>query len=458
MSSALPTLTELVSIKTLQRLQDNFAEALGISAVVLDLEMKPLTKGRFNSVFLAHNCPSNQKEAMKAMTYCKTHIYECQSGVFSFGAPIMVEGRPVGMIKGGQVRLGNPDLKLCKVRAERLGVTFDKFLEEYLSLPLFTRERLSAAADLLRMVASTISSMAFAGLSAEEEIQQITYINDLLEAEVKRKTADLERTKERYRALVENAEDVIYTVDPEGIITSINPAVTRMAGYEPSEVIGHHFSEFVCKDDLEKVRGSFFDILKGTKLGTSSMEFRLNHKKGGDRWVELNSRGIRNFNGELFEIEGVLRDVTAAQKQMADLEASERKYRLLFEHSSKPIFLMNGEGVFLNVNRAMVRFLGYDEMGEIEGRRVRELVPEEFREEYERVMSTHFVTPGVEDSALVVLLKKNGEKVLADITFSRVSDDIFMGVLWHQRQRPSMLAKSAVKHHRFEQLSQFLKN
>ena len=459
MSSALPSLVELVSPRTLQRLQDNFAEALGISAAILDLNGDPLTQGRFNSDFLATRCAATRHEFMKAVELRKTHIYECQSGVFSFAAPIMVDGRPIGIIKGGQVRLGNPDLKLCKHRAEALNVTFDEFLEAFLSLPLFTRERLEASADLLRMVASTISTMAYAGLSAEEEIQQVTYINDLLEAEVKRKTVYLERANARYRTLFENAEDVIYTVDTKGIITSINPSVSRMTGYEPTEVIGRHFSEFLYSEDIKAVENSFGDILKGTKAGTSALEFRLSHKKGGVRWVELNSRAICNASGQLLEIEGILRDITLAHEYVENIEASEKKYRLLFENSSKPTVLFNRQGICLNVNKAMASFLGYDSSKDMEGRAVLDFIPSEFHDDYERVVQSKIM--GKErswENALVVLVKKNGEKVVTDVTLSNVSDDIFMGVLWHQRQRRSFLAKAISRHWQSEKLSQILKN
>ncbi len=192
--SELPPLTELVSPRTLQRLQDTVGEAVGISSSIMDLNGKLLTKGRYNSEFWASRCHLSDVEAMKAIQRGKPHIYECQGGVYSFASPIMVEGKAIALIKGGQVRLANPDLKVCKQRAGVLGITLDQYLEHYLSLPLFTRERLMAAAELLTMVASTISSMAYAALMAEHQIQQVIYVNELLEAEMKRRAQELKPT------------------------------------------------------------------------------------------------------------------------------------------------------------------------------------------------------------------------------------------------------------------------
>ena len=447
MSSSFPRLTELVSSRTLQRLQDNFAEALGISAQILDVDGKELTKGRLNSEFLASNCHASTPGALRAIEKQRTYVYECQQGVFSFATPIMVEGRPVGLIKGGQVRLGNPDLKECKYRAEEIGVTFDVYLEAYLSLPLFTRERLEAAADLLRMVASTISTMAYAGFSAEEEIQQVTYINDLLEAEVRRKTQDLALVNERYRSLMENAEDIIYTIDAEGILTSVNSAVTRMIGYEREEIVGHHFKEFVWPEDADKMTDSFMEILNGEKVGTSGMEFRLGHKKGGYRWVELNSRGIKNNDGELVEIEGILRDVTRTHEERHMMEASERKYRSLFENSSKPIFLLDAKkGTCLNVNEAMAEFLGYSEVSEMEGRPATDFIPSEFHEEYKNLVQQWLNTQDFTlEESVVAFLTKEGTNMIGNVTFSKITRDMYMGVLWHQNQDRSFLLQRIVE-------------
>jgi|GEM_PF-1504000 len=454
-------LIDFVSPRTLQRLQDNFANAMGISAAIYDLQGNPITKARVNNEMLSSICGASKREAMKAVDRRKVYIYECQSGVYSFAAPIMVEGNPVAFFKGGQVRLGNPDIKMCKERSEDLDLPFDEYLEAYLGLPLFTRERLEAAAELLKMVVSTISTMAYGGASTEEELQQVTYINDLLEAEVKRQTMNLEQVKERYRLLFENAEDVIYTVSAEGILTSINSAIVKVTGYEPSEVIDRHFSEFVAPSDLDRVKASFAAILAGEKMGTSGLQFELLHKKGGTRCVELNSRGIRDFDGNLLEIEGVLRDVTGTLDSQRAIEASERKYRLLFENSSKPIFLLNRKGVCVNVNKALVSFLGYEARDSFEGKEVKSFIPSELHEEYERVAKRYFASNDFEDNpALLVLLTRAGEKKIVDVSLSMISEDLYMGIVWPRKQEPSRLARRIRTHPHFEKFKLFniLKN
>jgi PAS domain S-box-containing protein len=113
----------------------------------------------------------------------------------------------------------------------------------------------------------------------------------------------------------------------------------------------------------------------------------------------------------------------------------------------------------MNVNLALARHLGYESVSEIEGRNVLEFIPEEFHKDYQRVVQTKmFGKEVLWENVIVALLKKSGKKVVADVAFSRVSDDILMGILWHQRQQRSFLSKAISKHRQSEQLSNLLKN
>jgi PAS domain S-box-containing protein len=420
-------LTDLVSLRTLQRLQDNFSQALGISAHILDLDAEPITKSYYNSSFLAKICSTDQKALLKAIHRDKPYIYECKGRLFSFAVPILVQGKAIALIKGGQVRLGNPNLKECKQLATEFNVDFDDYLEAYLSLPFFTKERLLASANLLKLVSSTISSMAFLGISAEEEIQQVTYINDLLEQEVRRKTWDLERANKRYRMLIENAEDIIYTVDSAGILTSINSAVLRIAGYDPSEVIGESFSSFIQSDYLDLLSESFVEIVKGNKSGTAGLEFQILHKNGGVRWVELNSRAVRDKKGEFIEIEGVLRDITRSHEERGVLDV---QFKEFFDASLDALFLIDDNGKCLDMNESLLQLLGYSELGQVDDLFFLNFVPLEFRSEYIEVARAFMGNKKLKSTQIeIVFLSQEGTHVPTKGTLTRLNKGHCFGMV-----------------------------
>jgi response regulator RpfG family c-di-GMP phosphodiesterase len=71
-----------------------------------------------------------------------------------------------------------------------------------------------------------------------------------LEERVAARTAELAQGEERYRQLVDHANDIVATLDLEFRFTSVNPAVERILGYAPEEIIGTPLSNYVPDDQL----------------------------------------------------------------------------------------------------------------------------------------------------------------------------------------------------------------
>ena len=101
----------------------------------------------------------------------------------------------------------------------------------------------------------------------------------------------LRESEERFRALAENASDVITVLEVDGIIRYESRAVERVLGYEPGERVGQSAFEHVHPDDAEKVRATFGGIVaRGEPTGTT--EFRFRHKDGSWRRLEAVGRNL----------------------------------------------------------------------------------------------------------------------------------------------------------------------
>jgi PAS domain S-box-containing protein len=70
----------------------------------------------------------------------------------------------------------------------------------------------------------------------------------------------LQESERRFRALVQNSSDVITVVDAEGIIRYVSPAVERVMGYRPEELVGKSVFDHVHPEDLEQGRSAFAGI------------------------------------------------------------------------------------------------------------------------------------------------------------------------------------------------------
>ncbi|MCJ7581772.1 MAG: PAS domain S-box protein, partial [Candidatus Aminicenantes bacterium] len=140
-------------------------------------------------------------------------------------------------------------------------------------------------------------------------------------SERKRTEDALRESEEKYRDLVENISDVIYSIDKNGVMTYISPAIESIFGYSPSEIIGKPLIEFVYKDDLTRMRKRFEETLSGH---IKPSEYRFLSKSGEIHWILASSKPVFIEN-HLIGIQGVLTDNTERKRAEIALQEKEQK-------------------------------------------------------------------------------------------------------------------------------------
>lgn len=151
---------------------------------------------------------------------------------------------------------------------------------------------------------------------------ELTRLNDALRAEIgerERVEESLRRSEERYRDLVENVSDVIFSVDGEGRITYVSPAIEHVGGRTAAEVIGRSFLDFVHPEDAAALIASFQRTLGGE---SEPSEYRVLGKSGEVRWLRSHSR-VTMENGRVVSVHGVLTDLT--DRRRAEMEARQQR-------------------------------------------------------------------------------------------------------------------------------------
>src|SRR5208282_1007298 len=77
------------------------------------------------------------------------------------------------------------------------------------------------------------------------------------------------RSEEYYRALIENAMDIVTVLEADGTIRSVSPAVTRILGYPPEERIGKTIDTIVHPDDLPALREALEEARRGGRVSAT---------------------------------------------------------------------------------------------------------------------------------------------------------------------------------------------
>jgi PAS domain S-box-containing protein len=135
-------------------------------------------------------------------------------------------------------------------------------------------------------------------------------------AELQAYTARLAESEQRYRALIDNANDIVATFDLEGIFTSVNPAVERILGYKPADLVGTRLNQFIPQEEIR-----LHDAMLRRKLeGEASTQYEMQAlAKAGRRRVtlEVNSKLLFDAVGKPIGVHSIARDITERKEAEA---------------------------------------------------------------------------------------------------------------------------------------------
>jgi two-component system, cell cycle sensor histidine kinase and response regulator CckA len=192
---------------------------------------------------------------------------------------------------------------------------------------------------------------------------------------------ELIQREKYFRALTENAVDIVTILDPQGAFLYNSSSVKRMLGYEPTDLAGQRAFALVHSEDLPRVLQAFDHGLRNPDQAIT-LEFRFRHRDGS--WRYLEAVGQSRLGDP--DIAGVVinsRDVSDRKQVEAGLRESEQRFRELFESSPDVIFVEDFAGIVLDVNPAACRLHGVTREDLI-GTNVLALVPPERQEEVAR--------------------------------------------------------------------------
>jgi PAS domain S-box-containing protein len=166
----------------------------------------------------------------------------------------------------------------------------------------------------------------------------------------------LRESEQRYRSLIQTAEDVIFTLSLEGKFTTLNPAFEIITGLSCAEYLGRHFQSIIHPEDLSLALDTFGRLLAGQT--PPPYELRILSKSGEYLTGEMISTP-QIQGGKILGILSIARNITGRKRMEKSLQESEAKYRDLFENANDLILSVGPDGTFQYVNRAWRETLGY---------------------------------------------------------------------------------------------------
>jgi PAS domain S-box-containing protein len=139
---------------------------------------------------------------------------------------------------------------------------------------------------------------------------------------------------------------MIYMTNPDGVITYISPAVERITGYVPDEVVGSRIQGFLGESELSGMQRVITSVMNGSNI--DEYEMKITRRDGSTAIVENNFSPIVE-NGEITGIQGAARDITEKKeveslkkKAFQQIEKNIEQFQILNDQLRNPLAVIIG--------------------------------------------------------------------------------------------------------------------
>ncbi|MBW4601893.1 MAG: PAS domain S-box protein [Calothrix sp. FI2-JRJ7] len=177
--------------------------------------------------------------------------------------------------------------------------------------------------------------------------------------EHKRTEESLRKSNERFQLAARAVNSLIYDWDTEANTIQRSDGITRIFGYNDSEVepTAQGWYELIHPDDINDFKSALDAII--AKQDCYSLSYRVRSKDGNYRYVEDKGKIIRNSQGDVARVVGNATDITVAKQTQTALRDSEAKFRRIVDSNFVGVYFGDASGRIYEANNAFLEMFGY---------------------------------------------------------------------------------------------------
>ena len=202
-----------------------------------------------------------------------------------------------------------------------------------------------------------------------ERTSELNSINETLQKEIAIRTQvekELRESEAKYQFIVENSDDILWTMNSHFKLDYVSPSVEIVLGYTVEEHLNQSMEEYLSAESVKLINDEFaqgmihlqkkeFDKLRKT----ASLDVELIRKDKTKRFARITIVNIRDENYNIIKIRGVTTDITDRRLAKLALKKSEEKYKSLVENISDVIYIQDLEGKFTYMSPIIEQISSY---------------------------------------------------------------------------------------------------
>ncbi len=230
---------------------------------------------------------------------------------------------------------------------------------------------------------------------------------------------ELEESRERYRAVFENAAVGIDLVDEQGRFTHANAAFLNILGYAEEELRELTSLDITHPDDKEISKQQMEALVHG-EIDSYRLEKRYIKKDGSIAWGDFSTSAIHDADGRYRMTVAVIAEITERKRAEEALRESEQRFRQVAENAGEWIWEVDANGIYRYCSSAVETILGYSPEELVGQKHFCDLFAPEVREELKQAALAAFerrepirglVNPNVHTDGRIIILETSGTPV-----------------------------------------------